>query len=170
MIVLPGTLFCMAHTLTHNPLSYPPLLTLIPGTTAMYKAASRMAIANRYNPLRAKSPGDTPSRTDRGAESDDNPQPTSDDPGVDGVMPDTDSIHVSRPNSSTFDSRVQSASSFHSTHSQREGDSVTPNQNSGRRSQINSPYDISGNDQVRTTLSCTMSSCIFYRVINHKGN
>ena len=151
----------MAHALTHNPLHIPlPPNKPTPGITAMYKAASRMAIANKYNPLRAKSPGattTTPSHTDRGAESDDNPQQlTSDDPGDDGVMRDSDSSPMSRPNSSPFDSRLQSASSYHSTHSQRDRDSVTPNQSSGRRSQANSPYDISGNDQVRRTMSCIL--------------
>ncbi|XP_022105005.1 uncharacterized protein LOC110986955 isoform X2 [Acanthaster planci] len=34
------------------------------GTTTMYKAAYRMAIANKYNPLRSKSPGAGPSLTD----------------------------------------------------------------------------------------------------------
>lgn len=109
-----------------------------------------MAIANKYNPLRSKSPGETPSHTDHGVESDDNPHLSSDDPGVDTIMRDADSSrHTSRPNSSPFDGRAQSASSLHSALSQRERDSMTPNQSGGRWSQTQSPYDIGGNDQVR---------------------
>ena len=136
---------CMAiQTLTTTP-PYSPKLIL--GTTAMYKAASRMAIASMYNPLRTKSPGVTPFLTDHQEDVNDT-RPDLDDCD-DDKFSDTDSLHLSRPGSSLFDGRVSSASSFHSTHSLKGCDSVTPVLIGGRRSQMDSPYGGGRNDQVR---------------------